>query len=158
MSLKQSELTLENGLKLYDEPARKLAKMVVPKVSEIITHVDDHPNQYSIDLIGYDVNNNPIAYIEVECSHSWNQDNFPWPRLSYLEERKGRYLYNKEYQDLDMYFVMFNKAFTSFAITKREYILSSPVRTSNRSWKGLEKFRMIPDTHFKWYKINELNS
>jgi hypothetical protein len=156
MTLKRSELTLETGLKLYDEPARKLAKIVVPKVSEIITYVKDHPNQYSIDLIGYNEKDEPVAYIEVECSHSWKQESFPWPCLSYLEERKGRYLYKKEYQDLDMYFVMFNLNFTSFAITRREYILQSRIVTSNRSWKGTEKFRMINKDKFKWFKINEI--
>jgi len=156
MSLHRSELKIQEGLQRFDVPARKLAKEVVPKVCNFINHVDEHPNKYSIDMIGYGHQNDAVCYIEVEVSHSWNQTNFPWPCLSYLEERKGRYLYDSEYIDLDMYFVMFNRNFTSFAITDRQSILKSPIRQDNRSWKGIEKFRMISRNNFSWFVIENL--
>jgi hypothetical protein len=158
MSLHRSDITIEEGLKIFDEPSKKMAKLVVPKVSNTIVDVKEHPNKFSIDLIGYDKNENPIAYIEVEASHSWKTIQFPWRKLSYLEERKGRYLYEKQYFDLDMYFIMFNNDFTSFAITDRDSILKSPIESHQRTWKGNkpEKFRMIEKKDFDFFIVKDL--
>lgn len=156
MSLTKEDITIKEGLERFDVPARELAKKVVPKISNSIVEVLDHPNQYSIDLIGYDKEGNGVAYIEVEASHSWKTLHFPWRKLSYLEERKGRYLYEKRYFDLDMYFIMFNNDFTAFAITDRQTILNSPVESHSRTWKGMEKFRMIEKKDFDYFKVNDL--
>lgn len=156
MSLKKSDITIKEGLKQFDEPSRHWAKIVIPKIYENIDCVLDHPNEYSIDLIAYDKNGTPVSYIEVEASHSWKTTKFVWKKLSFLEERKGRYLYESKYQDLDMLFVMFNKDFTSFAVTDRKSILKSPVEIHERTWKGKEKFRMIDRQDFKWYIIEDI--
>jgi hypothetical protein len=158
MSLHRSDITIEEGLKVFDEPAKRLAKLMIPKIIDSIVEVQEHPNKYSIDLIGYQSEDSPVAYIEVETSHSWKTVNFPWKRLSYLEERKGRYLYKDEYLNLNMYFVMFNKDFTSFAITDRNSILKSPVESHVRTWRGKEpeKFRMIDRKDFDVYIVKDL--
>jgi hypothetical protein len=156
MSLRKTELTIEEGLERFDTPARRLAKLVGAVVIPNVVKIQDHSNEYSIDLIGYDASGAPLTYLEVECSTAWKTEHFPWPRLSYLEERKGRYLYQEEYQDLDMYFMMFNHNFTSFALTNRRNILGAPIETDRRQWKGKEKFRMIHRMGFKVYSVKKV--
>lgn len=157
MTHHRSDFTVEEGLKLYDDPARKLAKIVVPKVCKNITVVKDNPNQYGVDLIGYDDKGNKVAYIEVECSHTWGTRlKFPFEVLHFLQERKGKYLTEKQFLDLDFYFVMFNENFTSFAITDRENILNSPIKLKRFSWNGYEKVRCIPKPDYSWFIVKEL--
>jgi len=155
VSLKREDITVQEGLKIFDAPGRELAKKVLPNVLSEIEEVRDHPNEYSIDLIGFSKEGESVAYIEVEASHSWKTGLFPWKKLSYLEERKGRYLYEARYQDLNMYFVMFNRDFSAFALTDRKSILESPVETHTRTWKGEEKFRMIGRNKFNVFWVEE---
>lgn len=151
----RSDFTVEEGLKLYDEPARKMGKKVVPKVCENISVIEDNPDPYGVDLIGYDKDGNIVAYIEVECSQSWVGEKFPWTNLSFLG-RKNKYLTDKKYQGAEFYFVMFNQDFTSFAITSRNYILKRPLKPRYADFQGVEKVRWIPEPDFSWFIIRLL--
>lgn len=143
MGLTKNQISVQEGLQKYDGPARDAVRKTLPLVWSDIKFLGEHPDKFSADLIAYAENGKPMAYVEVECSTIWKTHDFPFKKLNYLEERKGRYLYERPYTDLEFVFVMFNKDFTKMAVVNRRNILESPVEEMVSSWKGKEKFRRI---------------
>lgn len=143
MGLVKNEISIQEGLDRYDRIDRNITVKLLPQLFKGVHTVIEHPNKYSVDLISYNKHGNPIAYIEVETSTIWKSHQFPWKKLHFLEERKGRYLYKKPYTDLEFVFIMYNADKTSCMMVTRELILKSPIEEKVSTWKGRESFRVI---------------
>ena len=158
-SLTEGEMSMAEALATFDDPARECAKVVLPHVIPGISYLEDHPDKYDIDLIAFEQGGKKVGYVELESSRAWGKKlQFPrhWEGLSFLAERKKKYITDEKWQDVPMWFVMFNENQTAFAIVNREIIRKSPIVTRSRTWKPFEEFFMVPHGQFDQYVVKDL--
>ena len=121
----------------------------LPTFIDEISHIEDHPDMYDIDLISYDKDGKIYKYIEAEHSNSWKTTIFPYKRMNVPIRKKKFFI-----KYTDSLYVMVNKGGTCMAIIKSDDILNSPIReVSNKYNKSGEYFYSVSLNNIEFYVI-----
>ena len=111
----------------------------LPTFIDEISHLEDHPDKYDIDLIAYNKDGEIYKYVEAEHSNSWNSLTFPYKRMN-VPIRKKKFF--EKYKD--SLYVMVNKDSTCMGVVHSEDILNSYIReVSNKYNKKGEYFYSV---------------
>jgi len=136
-----------------DEIGRKVCKEYIPKIFPKIKYLEDHPNMYDIDLVGYNSKDEIFVHIEAEHSNAWKGDRWYFKSL-HVPERKRKFFIK---YPVSLY-VMVNKEATSIAVVRGDHILDSPLKeVSNKYNRSGEHFFNINLNNVKFYKLGEIN-
>ena len=135
-----------------DDIGRNTCKKYIPKIFGKIKYLEDHPNMYDIDLIGYDSDDEQLVFVEAEHSNAWKGDDYYFKTL-HVPERKRKF-FNKYPMSL---YVMVNKQASSIAVVRGDHILDSPMKeVPNKYNKSGEYFFNIDLNNVKFYKLGEV--
>ena len=118
----------------------------LPTFIDEISHLENHPDKYDIDLIAYNKDNKIYKYIEAEHSNSWKTIVFPYKRM-HVPIRKKKFF--EKYKD--SLYVMVNKDSTCMGVIQSEDILNSYIReVSNKYNKRGEYFYSVKLEHIEF--------
>ena len=121
----------------------------LPIFIDEISHLENHPDKYDIDLIAYDKDGEIYKYVEAEHSNSWKTIVFPYNRMN-VPIRKKKFF--EKYKD--SLYVMVNKESTCMAVIKSDDILNSYIReVSNKYNTSGEYFYSVDLDNIEFYVL-----
>jgi hypothetical protein len=129
-----------------DPSSRKLVKEFFAERGVVI---QDHPNQYDIDLMSED----GTVRVEVEHRNNWDEPKFPYDEVN-VPERKAKF-----FEKGNTHYVILSKDYTHLGFIsadkiqgfmKPEYLKES----SNKYVRAEEFFYKIPQKEFEFYEIS----
>jgi hypothetical protein len=145
--------------RVYDSKGKRAIISYLQRTLPNLKHVEN-PDQYGIDVVSLNANQEVVACWEVEVRHgNWQGDRtFPFREINCIERKDYQWRKEKEFldkipykmsEDYNVFYVQMNKECTRAAIIDGNTVLEYPLKPwRNRKAQG-EYVRQVPISRVK---------